>query len=405
MKHLLSIFILGAFGFLFYASSSPQYLHYVEKTYSQEEARKDFIDTTIAYLNPVISLEPGTEQTQKKGGVTITCELVPIAVNKSETVTEKFMYRNPDKPNLDVKQVAHHPKYILTPENIQLKLTINNNQSRVLKLRDCAIVMIVDNLQYSLPQENMTQWENSNIISGFSSTLYLTGPQLSTLTKPKSIEVFINDVPTSFDAAGNVLKRENFDWLLVAKTETKTVSDRITYTYAETPVRVEECTVCHAVGFISHDQKCTKCGGDGSYVGTYDQKTYKCDRCSGTGTETVKDKCKTCDGKGAISYPKSIMLPVASQVDWTGIKVEVRSTPPGATVSVYDRNAGKYVDKGITPVTVEWLHTASEYYGIYVRYGSDQVKLIPSSGTKLLSKVLIDFSGAKPVVKTGTPVK
>lgn len=402
MKQFFTIITLCIFAALFYASSTPQQLRYVEQTYAQPEDRKDYTDTTIMYQSPVITLDATTPQTQKKGGVSITCELVPITVNKGSVTSETYLYRNPSKPHMDIKQVAYKPSYSLTPESIQLKLTINNNQSRVLKLRDCAIVMIVDNLQYSIPQENMTQWENSNIISGFSTVINLTGPQLSTLTRPKSIEVFINDVPTSFDQAGNVLRRDNFEWLLVCATETKSIAEKVTYKYVEVPVHVERCNVCNAIGYIPTTQSCTKCGGDGSYIGTYDKKTYKCDRCSGTGKETIKNKCSTCSGDGAIEYPKSTLLPVASQVIWTGIKVEVRSTPPGATVSVMDRKTNTFVDKGVTPVSVEWLTTQSEAFPIIVRYNGMEVKLVPITNSKYLNFVSVDFTTGTPVIKSGT---
>jgi hypothetical protein len=406
MKQLLSVLTLSIFAVLFYASASPEYLRYVENTYAEQEERIESKDTTIIYQNPVISLEDGTKQTQKQGGVTITCEAVPISINKIDKSSEVYLYRDPARANMDIKKVAHKPEYSLNPNEIQLKVTINNNQGRVLKLRDCAIVMIVDNLQYSLPQDVVTIWEGSNVISGFSTSLILKGPQLQTLTRPKSIEVFINDVPTLFDQAGNVLRRDNFTWLFTCRLEPKTVEDKITYTYEETPIRIERCNVCQAVGYIESKQVCTKCGGDGKFIGAIDKKEYKCDRCEATGKETVKTTCTTCSGDGKIDYPKSKLPPITSTVEWTGFKVDVISTPPGATVSVFDRKTKKYIDVGTTPkIDIVWLNTQSKVNPIIIKYNNETVKVLPyTESNKAVTRISVDFSTGTGVVKTGTKV-
>lgn len=406
MKQLLSISTLAFFAFLFYASASPDYLRYVETTFAESEARVESKDTVITYQNPIISLEDNTKQTQKIGGVTITCEAVPFMINKLDKTTDNYLYRDPARPNLDVKRVTHRPEYSFNPNEIQLKVTINNNQGRVLKLRDCAVVMIIDNLQYSLPQDVVETWEGSNVISGFSTSLILSGPQIQTLTRPKSIEVFINDVPTSFDQAGNVLRRDNFTWLFTCRLEPKTANEKITYTYVDEPVRVERCNVCEAVGYIETKQTCTKCGGDGTFIGAIDKQTYKCDRCNASGKETVKNTCSTCSGDGKIDYPKSSLPPVTSQTEWTGFKVDVATTPPGATVSVFDRKTKKYVDVGTTPKSdIVWLNTQSKVNPIIVTYNGISVKVLPySSSNKALSRISVDFSTGEGVVKAGTRV-
>jgi ribosomal protein S27AE len=250
----------------------------------------------------------------------------------------------------------------------------------------------------------MTQWEVSNVISGFSTVINLKGPQLSSLTRPKSLEIFINDVPTSFDIAGNVLKVENFEWLFICKSETKTVDDKITYTYSETPIRVEQCNVCKGVGHIEYKQQCSKCGGEGKFV-ALDKKTYTCDRCDGTGKETVQKNCSSCGGDGAMQYPKSAMPPISSEVVWTGYIVDVITTPPGATVSVYDREKNKYVDR-TSPVQVEWVQTGSDSYPIKVTYNRETIKVVPYSpnNNKALSKIVVDFSNGSIFVKSGSRV-
>jgi len=404
MKQLFTILTVAFFAFLFYASASPEYLRYTETTFAERENRIESKDTSITYQNPVITLEDNTKQTQKLGGVTITCEAVPVSIVKGEKETNSYLYRDPARANFDVKKVTYKTEYSLSPTEVQLKVTINNNQGRVLKLRECAIVMIVYNLQYSLPQDVVTSWEGSNVISGFSTYIILKGPQIQTLTRPKSIEVFINDVPTAFDQAGNVLRRDNFTWLFTCKLEPKTVADKITYTYEEEPVHVERCNVCQAVGYIETKQTCTKCGGDGTYIGYIDKQTYKCDRCNATGKETIKNTCSTCMGDGKIDYPKSTLPPITSKTEWTGFKVDVVTTPPGATVSVFDRKLKKYVDVGTTPKTeVNWLNTQSTAYPIVITYNGQSVKVFPySASNKPLAKISVDFSTGEAVVKAGT---
>lgn len=376
----------------------------LEITYSEIGNRKTGKDTIVTYQDPVITLLGVAEQAQTKGGVTITCTIVPFSLDKKESVTEIPFYRSPSKSDYDVIETKRTSDYSISPDEVLITVQIKNNQSHVLKMRDCAIAMIIDNIQYSIPQDNIVQWENTNVMSNFSTSYTLRGPKLSALRDPKSIEIFINDIPVSFDDAGNITKRENFNWVFSCHSEPKTVQDRITYSYDEKPVHKEQCQACNGQGYFKDQKTCTSCKGSGRVLNPYDNKVYNCSRCSGTGIETSKIDCKTCYGLGIRSYPKSPLPPIADKVVWKGWKVQVLSVPAGAAVQVIDTKTGTYKKVGETPTLVDWYASPTTQFPIILELQNQKVKVLPinqQSGTQL-TKVNVDFMSVPAQVSRGT---
>lgn len=405
MKHLLTVCAIILFTILFIASSSTTHYNYSAATYAEID-RPLVRDTSILIRSAKIIPLSETPQTQTKGGVSISCEVVPIITEKSITKSETYVNADPYKPEYDVKRIASIPSYILNPDVVTLKVTINNNQKRVLKLRDCAVVLIIDNIQFSLPQESITQWENTNVVSGFSSAIFLQGPNLNMLSNTKSINVFINDVPISYDKAGSPTEVENFEWFFSCSPTTEVLKDKIEFSYIETPVYSEQCPVCKGLGELEHTQTCTRCGGDGKYVNKYDGKTYSCTRCNQTGTEHIKETCYKCSGKGALSYPKSTLPPTSSETRYTGWDVNVVTTPPGAEVWVFRSNEGKYVKDGLSPITVPWVKSDINNYPIIVKANGIETKVLPySSSGKTLTSIKIDTRESPHIIEMGLYVK
>ena len=403
MKNIYSILALFLFAFLFYASSTVQPLSKTELTYSEVGTRKTTETVGMTYTEPEITPDNDTKQTQTKGGVTISCDVVPFVLNKSETVTETPFFRDPFKQDYDVFQTAHKPVYAVTPDEVQLTITIKNNQSHVLKMRECAIAMIVDNIQFSIPQESTAQWENTNVMSNFSTVYTFRGPKINTLRNAKSLEIFINDIPVSFDQAGNIEKRENFDWIFICRATPKTGDDHTTYTYEEVPVPTKQCDACSGRGYFEEVQVCSTCKGSGQVKSYLDGKIYTCGKCAGTGKVVAKIKCLSCAGTGILKFPKSPLPPVSSRVTWNGWRVSVNSTPSGAQVRVVNTKTGQYQSVGTTPISVEYFATSSNSCPIIIEYDSQEVKVLPTNATgNKQGSIRVDFKTGTPIVKTGT---
>ncbi len=411
-KNLLSLFTLVVFAIMFWASASQAPIvvprQFVLTKYSDVSGRKTAQDTIIKYTIPKFQLIDNTLQTQTKGGVTITCEIIPFNINKTVTKgNPKAFYRNPDKPDFDVTQTTNISGIEIKPEKVMFLVTIKNNQNRVLKLRDCAMVILMNNIQYSFPDPKVRlDWENTLVMSNFSTNVTIPGPSIRELDNPKSIEVFINDIPTEIDDAGNIKKRENFDWLFSCSSEEKTEKGTITYSYEETPVLTQQCQACSGRGSFSEIKLCPTCNGTGHYKG-YDGNIHECYNCKGSGKVNVTTTCTSCRGLGIFKYPKSPLPPIDSQETWSYIdNVHVETIPAGLTVRIFNPQAKQYQDAGQTPRYVTSVFSESKRYPIIVIYNNQEVKIIPiDKSGKNIDEVKVDFSSGSPLIKKGTIVE
>ena len=152
----------------------------------------------------------------------------------------------------------------------------------------------------------------------------------------QNIILQIQNIPTTYDKINGKLQNfETFKWMFEIKKETVNKSDKIEYSYQESPVYKELCSACGGSGQVTEQAKCSTCNGNGKLqynkynlsgqvVSTY---IGNCNVCGGSGLQSFKVKCTKCSGNGKIEYPKSPMPQVSKKVDWTGWVVTVNTVP------------------------------------------------------------------------------
>ena len=201
----------------------------------------------------------------------------------------------------------------------------------------------------------------------------------------------------------NIKKRENFEWYFECKSEEVKKADKKTYSYETSPIYKEKCQKCSGTGTDPQPITCTSCSGKGTRVNQYDNKTYQCSTCKGTGK--VYNKCGTCYGVGIVSYPKSVKPPVISSITWNGAVVEVVTNPPGAKISVVNTKTQEYQSVGMSNLKVDWYSSSEKSYPIIIEYQGQTSKVLPYNASgKLIPKVVINFIGGSPNVTAGQRV-
>lgn len=369
------------------------------KTYA-EVSKKSSEPINFSYEYPVIKPINGTVQTQRKGGVTITCEVIPFEVSLKERVLKSVFYADPKMPGYDIFEVARTPYASVTPEKFILNIKVKNNQDRILKIRETALLMQVDGVNYNMPEADTKEWYAAMVIKNGEFNYRVNGPDVNNLMDAKLVYLMINDVPTIMDAAGNIKNRENFEWYFECKKETVQKQSQKTYTYETVPVETKRCERCVGKG-VDPDDKCPRCQGAGKNKNRFDGRWYDCSTCKTTGI--VKQDCLACKGKGAIAFPKSQLPPETSSTSWSGWAVNVVTNPPGAVVKVVNPTSKNYYDAGTSNSSVNWTTSNSTSYPIIVEYQGKSVKVLPyDKKGKAITKVVIDFSSGQPIVKEGS---
>lgn len=384
---LLKIFLL--LSVLVYAGCGVVKQTQIERTYVNTQ--KVPTDTSITVMVPKIGLISGTHQQQKKGDVMVSCELIPLDINRIESTEESVTYLDPKKPDYDVYEIIIKPIYEIVPNEINFKLKIRNNQDRVLKLIEVPVILIIDGIQTSIANEQLVDWKGALIPKGFEKEFIIKGPKINNVHEAKNIYIGIHDVPISYDAAGNVKKKENFDWTFVVSKEKVIKNDRISYNYKSSPVYKEKCIACGGGGEFIETANCSYCKGNGK-VKNKEGKIVTCSACNGSGKVNYKRKCDTCSGMGFIKHPQSTTPPIVKEVIWTGWDVEVESIPIGAKVSIVDYKTGSYKNIGRSNIKVQWYQCMQNSSPILVEMNDKSVKVLPfNKEGEAVGKVVVDF--------------
>lgn len=382
--------LLSCIGMLLGACTPTQI---VKTSYVEITKKPTTIQST--YKIPVVKPAAETQQLQTKGDVTVSVEVYPFA--EVRTVEVKNSVVASSNPEFDQFEVCSIPKYDYAPKEITFKVRIKNGHSRILKLSEIALVILVNGVQASMADRKEI-WPQANVIPGGELSFNLSGPLCASLGEESIIGIALYDVPSKYNQAGTVTKKENFEWFFNYSLITETKEDQIQYTYENKPVYKEKCTVCDGIGSIK--ATCNTCNGTGRIQTTKGPVAHS--YCNGTGR--VSRDCATCTD-GAVPHRKSPDPEIAEQ--WIGYKIFVETRPAGIQILTFDPDKGMQVKTGVSNSTVDcWMRStkmsSGQGYGIYLLRDGVMTTVLPFSSGKLITKVIVDFTTDPPTVVKGT---
>ncbi|MGQ2985479.1 hypothetical protein [Flavobacterium sp.] len=361
---------------------------------------------TVTYSVPFVQPTGKTNQTQKKGGVTISVEVSPFTVSNQPRISRTIAIADPTKEGYDRYEVKSEPQYKVAPERVVFNIRVRNDEQVPLVLGNIGFMLLVDGVQYSFPEEQIQDWNKGMVISGFEKTYTVPGPQASELKNGQVVHLFLNGVPVSYNRAGNVTLKENFRWYFECRLEEKTATEEVTYRYDFEPVHKEQCKSCSGRGYTSTMTNCGYCAGTGRISNS--NGTYACSGCAGTGRREVKRNCANCSASGTVPYPKSQMPPIIGQETLTAWWVTVRSTPVGLPIYAPNVNTRVYEQIGVTPHRAQrfWLSSKGTEYPLIIKYGDQEYKIMPKTIQGNISKsISVDFTTGTPVIRGGVERK
>jgi hypothetical protein len=155
---------------------------------------------------------PETEPVQTKGGVVVSV----VAVSVKTVVrhrAEREEYRPfLVKPNTRYFHVTETPYAAVEPERLDFQVQITNQMDRVFRGAGAVISLIVDERPLLLEEFGTRDFLESVIVPRGRADVTIHGPPPTALPDSGLIALFIYDVVTETDDAGNPIKRENFEW-------------------------------------------------------------------------------------------------------------------------------------------------------------------------------------------------
>jgi hypothetical protein len=164
---------------------------------------------------------PQTPAVQPRGGVTLTLAAATGQIRRTlqckYTPHQALVLIMPAGASKSTHQLYREARFEApeaTSSSVQLQLTVRNDMQRVFRGAGSALQFSIDGQAKPAAQEAYLDFLNTQILPREQRVVRLSpvAETLQSLQRAGAFGVFLYDVPTKTDAAGNVQARENFEW-------------------------------------------------------------------------------------------------------------------------------------------------------------------------------------------------
>lgn len=191
---------------------------------------------------PVITALPETKEAQEKGGVEIALVPVSYQAEKSEKTTTR--QANPSFGGMVaisivtggnsggqvyIQQVKEQ-QLSVRPERLKFTVRVNNKLSRVFRGQGSVVQFNVAGKLQPFGKTDYAEFISGIVPPRNEAEFMIAGPSLDSLPEKGTIGIFLYDVVTSTDIAGNVTEKQNYEWYFSyeLKSETQNIERKVT---------------------------------------------------------------------------------------------------------------------------------------------------------------------------------
>jgi hypothetical protein len=184
---------------------------------------------------PRVAPLPQTVVTQTKRGVSMTLAPVSFQTLTSQACGYGFapgavlvVPRGVSRATHQYLVEARYETLQVTPSDLSFLLTVRNQMDRVFRGAGAVVQFQVDGQVQGVEQTRYAEFLNALIPPRGEAQIRIAGPSIATALSGATLGVFLSDVVTEIDNAGNVRGRDNFEWYFSVRSET--VSRRVEVT-------------------------------------------------------------------------------------------------------------------------------------------------------------------------------
>lgn len=175
---------------------------------------------------PSLAALAETEQSQTKGGLRITVQQVTYEAKDASTYAQREipppsflgMVALPS-PNAVYVERTQVPTLAVDPDHLVFHLHISNQMPRVFRGSGVAVQFNVAGKVVSVDPSGYGDLVNIIIPPRSEQEITVVGPEISTIPSPCTVGLFLYDVVTDTDKAGNVTDKQNFEWYFSYQTQ------------------------------------------------------------------------------------------------------------------------------------------------------------------------------------------
>lgn len=207
---------------------------------------------TVRCVYPVITPLAETKELQTKGGINISLAPSTFECADSYTVSERreidslfewdatralIRQISPSGGRVqDYKllQVTSTPVYAVTSPKLAFRIKINNQMVRVFRGAGTVVLYNFGGKNTSISSHEYADLSNLIVPPRTEAEVIIYGPPFQDVKEKTTLGVFLYDVVTNTDNAGNILEKQNFEWYYNYTTQVKE---------AERPIKTEKVWV------------------------------------------------------------------------------------------------------------------------------------------------------------------
>ncbi len=179
---------------------------------------------TASIAVPVISALPETKEAQDKGGLEIAIVPAVYTAEKIEKTTTR--QANPSVGGILIASIATGGNasgqvYVqqvteeslrTAPDRLQFTVRINNKLARVFRGQGAVVQFNVAGKLQPFGQTDYKEFVEGIVPPRNEVAFTIYGPPLTSLPERGTIGIFLYDVVTATDVAGNVTEKQNYEW-------------------------------------------------------------------------------------------------------------------------------------------------------------------------------------------------
>jgi hypothetical protein len=176
--------------------------------------------TTVTCKVPTFASLQETKEMQEKGGIQIAVGPVTYQPVRSSQVVDRDI-----QPSFGDRLLAPQgwqymrlverttmPALTVQPEHLRFRITINNQLPRVFRGAGAVVQFNVGGKLIQVDQTGYADLVNVIVPPRTQTQVEVYGPSIAALPEQATIGLFIYDVVTKTDAAGNIAEKQNFEW-------------------------------------------------------------------------------------------------------------------------------------------------------------------------------------------------
>jgi hypothetical protein len=197
-----------------------------------EKAPEPKAMATVKCTYPVISPLPETRELQEKGGVSIS--LAPGSFQCTKAVARTSREVAPtfgesmqlassggNKQFYRMVESTNTPVYKVNPEKVAFRVKITNQMPRVFRGSGTVVLYNFGGKNASISSNEYGELTNILIPPRASMEVTIYGPTFQQIPEKTTLGIFLYDVVTKTDNAGNIVEKQNYEWYYAYQVQVK----------------------------------------------------------------------------------------------------------------------------------------------------------------------------------------